>query len=102
MLFLIKAITGMMLIIPLIALAFVSIARIGILRMVIAFSPLLVLNEVFKGKGISGEAAKKLESNWLDMAYTSDPESLSSILKSAGAELLVDLESELKIDKESL
>ena len=67
MLFLIKAITGMLLIIPLITLAFVSIARIGILRMVIAFSPLLVLNEVFKGKGISGEAAKKLESNWLDV-----------------------------------
>lgn len=47
MLFLIKAITGMLLIIPLITLAFVSIARIGILRMVIAFSPLLVLNKVF-------------------------------------------------------
>ena len=29
---------------------------------------------------------------FFDMAYTSDPESLSSILKSAGAELLVDLE----------
>ncbi len=67
MLFLIKAITGILLIIPLITLAFVSIARIGILRMVIAFSPLLALNEVFKGKGISGDMSKKLESNWLDM-----------------------------------
>lgn len=46
-LFLIKTIVWLFLIIPLIALAFTSLARIGILRVVIAFSPFIALYKIF-------------------------------------------------------
>lgn len=49
-LFLIKGIAWVLLIIPLIALAFTSLARVGILRVVIAFSPFIVLYRFFGGK----------------------------------------------------
>ena len=46
--FMIKAFIGIMLILPILALAIIMFARVGILWMAIAFSPIIIIKEVFK------------------------------------------------------
>lgn len=64
MLFFIKWIVWILLIFPLIALWLISIARIGLLWIIIAFSPLLIIIRV-EGKSWIGGATSK----WLDGAW---------------------------------
>lgn len=61
MLFLIKAIVWILLVIPLLVLAFISIARVGILWMVITFSPLIILNKYLGEKSIVWDITKNID-----------------------------------------
>lgn len=58
MLFMIKAVVWILLIFPLIALGLISIARVGLLWMIIAFSPLLMFTRV-GGKSTLGDGVTK-------------------------------------------